>query len=73
MALEQESFLEASRALRAAALCLGSIPDPLWVQVGPGGGLVVIGTLLSDQILNRSAEFLTLVVLNHSQSFWPIF
>ena len=37
-------------ALRAAAPSLGSIPNPLGVLVGPGGGVVVIGTLLSDQI-----------------------
>ena len=38
---------------------------PLGVRVGPGGGVVVIGTLLSDRIPN-SAEIPTSVVLNHS-------
>ena len=43
---------------------LGSIPTPLGVWVGPGGGVVVIGTLLSDQIpiLLSSTQP---VVLNH--------
>ena len=50
MARGPESSLEAAGALRAAAPSLGSIPNPPGVQVGPGGGVVVIGTLLSDQI-----------------------
>ena len=72
MALEQESFLEASRALRAAALCLGSIPDP---PVGAGWSLGRFGCHRNSPVRpnSRSAEFLTLVVLNHSQSFWLIF
>ena len=41
-------------ALRAAAPSLGSIPNPLGVWVGLGGtqwgGVIVIGTLLSDRI-----------------------
>ena len=45
-----ESSLEAAGALRATAPSLGSIPTPLGMWVGPGGGVVVIGTLLSDQI-----------------------
>ena len=36
--------------LGAAAPNLGSIPNPLGVRVGSGGGVVVIGTLLSDRI-----------------------
>ena len=48
-----------------AAPCLGSVPNPLGVRVGPGGGVVVIGLLLSDQN-SRSAEFRASVVLNHS-------
>ena len=46
MAWGRESSLEAAGALGAAAPSLGSIG----VRVGPGGGVVVIGTLLSDQI-----------------------
>ena len=42
--------LEAAGALRAATPSLGSILNPLGLQVGPEGGVVVIGTLLSDQI-----------------------
>ena len=44
--------MEAVGALRAAAPSLGSIPNTPGpgVRVGPGGGVVVIGTLLSDQI-----------------------
>ena len=40
------------------------------MQVGPGGGVVVIGTLLSSAAPvrqnSRSTEFRTSVVLNHS-------
>ena len=42
--------MEAAGTLRVAAPSLGSIPTPLGVRVGPGGGVVVIGTLLSDRI-----------------------
>ena len=49
MARGRESSLEAAGALRAAALNLWLIPNPLGVRVGHGGGVVVIGTLLSDQ------------------------
>ena len=50
MYLGWESSLEAAGALKAAATSLGLIPAPLGVQVSPGGRVVVIGTLLSDQI-----------------------
>ena len=43
--------MEAAGALRAAAPSLGSIPNPPGVRVSLGGGVVVIGTLLSDRIL----------------------
>ena len=42
--------MEAAGALGAATSILESIPNPLGVQVGPGGCVVVIGTLLSDRI-----------------------
>ena len=42
--------MEAAGALRAAAPNLGSFKTPLGVWVGPEGGVIVIGTLLSDQI-----------------------
>ena len=42
--------MEAAGAVIAAAPSLGSIPNPPGVRVGPGGGVVVIGTLLSDRI-----------------------
>ena len=45
-----ESSLEAAGAFRVVASNLGSIPNPLGMWVGPGGGVVIIGTLLSDQI-----------------------
>ena len=48
--LRWESSLEAAGVLRAAAPSLRSIQTPLRLQIGPGGGVVVIGTLLSDQI-----------------------
>ena len=50
MAWGREFTLEAAWDLRATAPSLGSIPTPLGVQVGPGDGVVVIGTLLSDRI-----------------------
>ena len=34
--------MEAAGALRAAAPILGSIPNPLRMQIGPGLGVVVI-------------------------------
>ena len=42
--------MEAAGALKAAAPGLESIAKPLGVRVGPEGGVVVIGTLLSDRI-----------------------
>ena len=42
--------MEAAGALSAAKPSLGSIPNPLGVRVGPWGGVVVIGTLMSDRI-----------------------
>ena len=64
MALEQESFLEASGAFRAAALCLGSIPDP---PVGAGWSWGLFGCHRNSPVRpnSRSAEFRTSVMLNH--------
>ena len=42
--------MEAAEALRVATLSLGSIQNPTGVRVGTGAGVVVIETLLSDQI-----------------------
>ena len=47
-----ESSFKAAGALRAAAPDLGSILNPPGMRIGPGGSVVVIGTLLSDQIPN---------------------
>ena len=43
-------------------LSLDQFQTPLRVQVGPGGSVVVIGTLLSDQIPTQRES----VMLNHS-------
>ena len=50
MARGRESFLEAAGALRAAAYSLGLIPTPPGSACWSQGQVVVIGTLLSDQI-----------------------
>ena len=42
--------MEAAEALRVATLSLGSIQNPTGARVGTGASVVVIETLLSDQI-----------------------
>ena len=42
--------MEAAGALGAAAPILESIPNPLGARVGPGLGVVVIRSPMSDQI-----------------------
>jgi len=41
-----KSFLKAAETLRATTLSLESILNPLGMQVGPGGSVVIIRTLL---------------------------